>query len=56
MPEQTLGQSRIHCLSFITSKYMSPRLVYKCLLRTLGDGRWRRETREREGERRMFDK
>lgn len=46
----------IHCFSFITSKYMSPRLVYKCLLRTLGDGRWRRETREREGERRMFDK
>lgn len=25
----------IHCFSFITSKYMSPCIVYKCLLRTL---------------------
>lgn len=37
--EQTLGQppNLIHCFSFITSKYMSPCLVYKCLLRTLGE-------------------
>ena len=27
----------IHCFSFITSKYMSPCLVHKCLLRTLGE-------------------
>lgn len=33
----------IYCFSFITSKYMSPCLIYKCLLRTL------RETDEEEG-------
>lgn len=33
----------IHCFPFITSKYMSPCLVHKCLLRTL------RENEGREG-------
>lgn len=45
MPSKHLDSppNLIHCFSFITSKYMSPCLVYKCLLRTL------REVEEEEG-------